>query len=114
QTFLKAISKDSSQGKVVLVDFYANWCGPCKMLSPILEKLTATENADAIKTGSGLALDLVTVDTDANGELAMKYQARSHFVSSLPTVVAFKNGEPVLKFTGALPEPRVKDFIAQL
>nr|AIT83213.1 thioredoxin-like protein [Inonotus obliquus] len=99
ETFKRAISKENSKGKVVLVDFYADWCGPCKMLSPILAKLTATENTESVKTGSGRSLDLVTIDTEEQGELAMKYEVRA-----LPTVIAFKDGKPVEKFVGALAE----------
>ncbi|KLO10559.1 thioredoxin-like protein [Schizopora paradoxa] len=104
EDFKKAISKEDS---VVLVDFYADWCGPCKMLSPILEKLT-DESADC-RTGSGREVDLVTIDTDAHGELAAKYQ-----VTALPTVIAFKDGEPADKFRGALPESEVRKFLERL
>lgn len=53
-----------------------SWCGPCKMLSPLLEKLTVAKNTQTVKTGSGRALDLVTINTDEQGELAMQYQVR--------------------------------------
>lgn len=99
------------------------------MLSPILEKLT--EPGNTTLSGSGLPVDLVTVDTDAEQDLAvnfgvsaspasfileMYYLCRELHsqISALPTVVAFKNGEPVLKFSGAIPEPQVKDFISKL
>ncbi|KAI0797554.1 thioredoxin-like protein [Abortiporus biennis] len=98
--FEKAVS---NKDKVVLVDFYANWCNPCKMLSPVLEKLTTDES---IKSGSGKALDLVTVDTDVEGELAGKYG-----VTALPTVIAFKDGQPISQFKGAMPEHLVRKFI---
>ncbi|KAL5533263.1 hypothetical protein ACEPAF_5039 [Sanghuangporus sanghuang] len=108
-TFAKAISKENSQGKVVLVDFYADWCQPCKMLSPILTSLTSPENAEKVKTGSGRSLDLVTIDTEEQGNLAMQYG-----ISALPTVFAFKDGKPIQKIVGALPEKGVKDFVASL
>ncbi|KAI9571456.1 hypothetical protein HD554DRAFT_2076371 [Boletus coccyginus] len=76
------------------------------MISPILEKLS--EDA-SIKTGSGCSLDLVTVDTDKELELAQKYQIRS-----LPTVMAFKDGKPINHFIGALSEGDVKKFLQQL
>ncbi|KAG6376234.1 thioredoxin-like protein [Boletus reticuloceps] len=82
------------------------WCRPCKMISPILEKLTGDTN---IKTGSGCSLDLVTVDTDKEFELAQKHQIRS-----LPTVMAFKDGKPINHFIGALSEGDVRKFIQQL
>ncbi|CCM04404.1 uncharacterized protein FIBRA_06581 [Fibroporia radiculosa] len=73
------------------------------MLSPILEKLT---DDPEVKSGSGLSLDLVTIDTDTEVELAQEYN-----VSSLPTVMAFKDGKPVNRFIGALPEPQVRAFL---
>ncbi|TCD63550.1 hypothetical protein EIP91_005296 [Steccherinum ochraceum] len=103
ETLQKAVS---NKDKVVLVDFYADWCNPCKMLSPVLEKLTADSS---IKTGSGKPLDLVTVDTDAEVALAQQFNIRS-----LPTVIAFKDGEPISQFMGAMPEPSVRNFINTL
>ncbi|CAL1705290.1 unnamed protein product [Somion occarium] len=103
KTLLKAVS---NKDKVVLVDFYAEWCNPCKMLSPILEKLTEDSS---VKTGSGKPLDLVTVDTDSEVELAQQFQIRS-----LPTVIAFKDGKPVSQFMGAMPEPSVRNFLQTL
>ncbi|KAH9950271.1 thioredoxin-like protein, partial [Amylocystis lapponica] len=103
ETFEKAIANKDT---VVLVDFYADWCNPCKMLSPVLEKLTADPS---ITSGSGMPLDLVTVDTDTQVELAQKYKVRS-----LPTVIAFRDGHPVNQFVGAIPEPHVHRFLEQL
>ncbi|KZS88399.1 thioredoxin [Sistotremastrum niveocremeum HHB9708] len=90
--------------KVVLVDFYADWCGPCKVLSPVLEKITS----DPSHT-DGTPYDLVTVDTDVEVELAQKYKIRS-----LPTVLAFRDGKYITHFIGALPEPKIKEFLKQL
>ncbi|EJD05688.1 thioredoxin-like protein [Fomitiporia mediterranea MF3/22] len=111
QTFTKIISKENSSGKIVLVDFYADWCGPCKMLSPILMKLTAPgpEGDHTVKTASGRPLDLVTVNADEQMALTMEYE-----ISALPTVIAFKDGEQVQKFIGALPEKGVHVFISAL
>ncbi|PCH37772.1 thioredoxin [Wolfiporia cocos MD-104 SS10] len=100
ETFTKAIS---NKDKVVLVDFYADWCNPCKMLSPILESVTSDPN---VKSGSGLPLDLVTIDTDNEIELAQQYNIRS-----LPTVLAFKDGQPAHRFVGALPEAQVRAWL---
>lgn len=105
KTFEK-VALNPANEKAVLVDFYADWCNPCKMISPILKKLTSDET---VKTGSGRSLDLVTVDTDSEFDLATKYKVRS-----LPTVIAFKDGQKVDQFIGALNEDGVRQFIAKL
>ncbi|KAH8998301.1 thioredoxin-like protein, partial [Lactarius hatsudake] len=106
QTFSRVTSATKTNERVVLVDFYADWCGPCKALSPVLEKLAGDVET---KTGSGRPIDLVTVDTDVHGSLAQKYQVRA-----LPTVVAFRDGEPVKQFVGALPEGGVRKFLEEV
>ena len=70
----------------VLVDFYADWCGPCKMMSPVIEQI-AEENKENLKVGK--------VNVDDNSELAEKYN-----VMSIPTIIVFKNGNPVKGFVG--------------
>ncbi|KAH9980877.1 thioredoxin-like protein [Lactifluus volemus] len=102
-TFGRVTSATRTNERVVLVDFYADWCGPCRMLSPILEKLAADVDT---KTGSGRPIDLITIDTDQHGALAQKYQVRA-----LPTVVAFRDGEAVNRIVGALPEGGVRNFL---
>ena len=86
-----------SREVTVLVDFWAEWCGPCKTLSPLLERMTA--EADG-------AFELAKVDVDANQELSAQF-----LVQSIPTVVAIKNGKEVSRFTGALPEPAIREFL---
>ena len=83
----------------VLVDFWAEWCGPCKMLSPILEKL-AEKFKDQWK--------LVKIDSDKNPDIAEKYGVRG-----IPNVKLFVDGEVVNEFTGALPENMVMDWLAK-
>src|SRR5690242_3197538 len=83
----------------VLVDFWAAWCGPCKTLGPILEKIVAGYNG---------ALRLAKVDTDAQQQLAAVFGIRS-----LPTVVLVKDGQMVDGFMGALPESQVREFLAR-
>ena len=83
----------------VIVDFWAEWCGPCKTLSPLLEKVTA--EADG-------AFDLVKIDVDDNQQLAADFQ-----VQGIPTVVAFRDGVAVSRFTGALPESSLRTWIEE-
>jgi thioredoxin 1 len=77
----------------VLVDFTAEWCGPCKMIAPIVEKLNAEWNG-AVKVGQ--------LDADVNVATVMKYG-----VMSLPTLILFKNGQPVERVTGYQPKERI-------
>ncbi|NYH23788.1 thioredoxin [Paraburkholderia bryophila] len=84
----------------VLVDFWAPWCGPCKTLGPMLEKLEA-EAAGKWK--------LVKVNVDENQELATHFQVRS-----IPHVMAFADGRPVDQFVGVLPEGQLREFIERL
>ena len=72
--------------KTVLIDFYADWCGPCKMMSPIIDKI-AEEKADSIKVGK--------VNVDENQDLAMQYG-----IMSIPTIVVIKNGQVEKTFVG--------------
>ncbi|HEY3748754.1 MAG TPA: tetratricopeptide repeat protein [Pseudonocardiaceae bacterium] len=81
----------------VIVDLWATWCGPCKQLSPVLERLA--------QAGHG-AWVLATVDVDANPRIAQLFG-----VQSIPTIVAVAGGQPVDAFSGALPEPQVRDWI---
>jgi putative thioredoxin len=84
----------------VVVDLWAEWCGPCKTLGPILEKVVAETNG---------AVELAKVDVDTNPEIAQAFAAQS-----IPAVFALREGKVVDSFVGALPEKAVRDFIERL
>jgi putative thioredoxin len=91
---------EASKSQPVVVDFWAPWCAPCRALTPVLEKL-AREYAGK--------LTLVKVNSDEEQEVAAALGIRS-----IPTVIAFKGGQPVAQFMGAQPESQVRAFIERL
>jgi putative thioredoxin len=91
---------EESKHRPVVVDFWAPWCGPCKSLKPILEKLAAEYGGKFL---------LAKINSDDNQELATRYGVRG-----IPSVKAFINGEPVDAFSGALPEGEVRAFLDRL
>ncbi|WP_019414148.1 thioredoxin [Paenisporosarcina sp. TG20] len=92
----KSFSSEISEG-LVLVDFWAAWCGPCKMIAPVLEELDAEMN-NKVK--------IVKVDVDANQETASNFG-----IMSIPTLLLFKDGEPVDKVVGFNPKEALVELV---
>lgn len=91
---------EASREVPVIVDFWAPWCGPCKQLGPLLEKI--------VNEAKG-SVRLVKINIDENQEIARQLR-----IQSIPTVYAFKNGQPVDGFMGAIPESQLRSFVQQL
>lgn len=98
-TFASAVLERSATVPVV-VDLWAEWCGPCRTLGPTIEKVVAETNG---------AVELAKVDVDANPEISQAFH-----VQSIPAVFAIKDGQIVDSFVGALPEAAVREFVERL
>src|SRR6202023_1620263 len=99
QTFVKDVIEESKR-QPVLVDFWAPWCGPCKQLTPVLEK--------AVRSAKG-AVKLVKMNIDEHPAIPGQMG-----IQSIPAVIAFVNGQPADGFMGALPESQVTAFLERL
>lgn len=91
---------EASKDAIVLVDFWASWCGPCKQLTPVIEKVVKSYNGK---------VRLVKINTDEHPAIAGQLR-----IQSLPTVYAFKDGRPVDGFTGAQPESAIRELIDRI
>ncbi len=96
QTFDEALL--ASQG-LVMVDFWAEWCGPCRMIAPVLEEIAAA---------SGGRVTLMKVNVDENSALAARYEIRS-----IPTILIVKNGTVVDRVVGAVPRTTLQSVLAR-
>ena len=88
-----------NSGDTIMVDFWAEWCGPCRAVSPILDQI-ASEHSDKIK--------IVKLNVDDNPQMAMKYQ-----ITSIPAMKVFKGGEVVKTIIGAKPKPAIEADLAE-
>lgn len=95
KSFVDIINSD----KAVLVDFSAEWCGPCKILSPILQE---------VKTTLGEQVTIIKVDVDKNKDLAFHYEIRG-----VPTLIIFKNGNILWRQSGVVPAKQLESIIQQ-
>jgi len=103
QTFVRDVVEDSKR-RAVLVDFWAPWCGPCKQLTPVLEKV--------VKAAKG-KVRLVKMNIDEHPAIFQQL-AQQMGIQSIPAVIAFANGQPIDGFLGALPEKQVTEFVERL
>ena len=94
---MSKFSEIINQDKPVLIDFHAEWCGPCKMMSPILKQ---------VKDSLGEAISIIKIDVDKNQNLASKYQVRG-----VPTMMLFKEGKQLWRQSGVLQKEEIIDVI---
>ena len=96
----QAVVVEQSMTVPVVIDFWADWCGPCKQLSPVLERLAGADEGRWL---------LAKIDVDANPRLGQAFQ-----VQGIPAVFAVVKGQPIPLFQGALPEPQVRQYLDEL
>tara|TARA_R110002096_G_scaffold131448_5_gene281318 strand:- start:148 stop:486 length:339 start_codon:yes stop_codon:yes gene_type:complete len=97
ETFFQTLSSSSVP---VLVDFHAEWCGPCKMLSPVIDQVAEARDGDVL---------VAKVDIDAARDIAQKFQ-----ITSVPTLIVFKDGEPAVGARGMQTRPAIEAMIDQV
>ena len=93
----KSFDAALAEGKLMMVDFWANWCMPCRMLGPVIEQLAQDYEGKAV---------IGKVDVDEQGELAMRYG-----VMSIPTLVVFKDGQPASRQIGITPKDKLLELL---
>lgn len=83
----------------VLVDFYADWCGPCKMMAPVIQEIAAEMKGK---------LKVIKIDTDKNQQVSVAYQ-----IQGIPTLILFKQGKVIWRQTGAVPKHQLQGILSQ-
>ena len=89
----------NSESKTVFCDFWATWCGPCRMLAPVYQDISEKYEGQAV---------FVKLDVDENEEAAMKYG-----ISSIPNIIAFKKGQPIDSSLGFVPQASLENFVKE-
>ena len=103
EEFNKILEANKTNNKIILVDFYADWCGPCKMLAPIIEEIDQDNNNNQKENN----IIICKINVDENSDLAQKY-----LIQSIPTIIVFKNGDVYKKSIGLVPKTEILNMIS--